>query len=52
MTPPQQPPPLRSEPGTLGSAASSYSPLGECRLPPCWHCREASVGLPPRCRPD
>ncbi|EAW85663.1 unk like zinc finger [Homo sapiens] len=28
MTPPQQPPPLRSEPGTLGSAASSYSPLG------------------------
>nr|XP_054310618.1 putative E3 ubiquitin-protein ligase UNKL isoform X3 [Pongo pygmaeus] len=28
MTPPQQPPPLRSEPGALGSAASSYSPLG------------------------
>ncbi|XP_062955058.1 putative E3 ubiquitin-protein ligase UNKL isoform X2 [Cynocephalus volans] len=28
MTPPQQPPPLRSEPGTLGSSASSYSSLG------------------------
>ncbi|OBS76435.1 hypothetical protein A6R68_17095, partial [Neotoma lepida] len=28
MTPPQQPPPLRSEPATLGSAASSYSSLG------------------------
>ncbi|XP_007979417.1 putative E3 ubiquitin-protein ligase UNKL isoform X6 [Chlorocebus sabaeus] len=28
MTPPQQPPPLRSEPGALGSSASSYSPLG------------------------
>lgn len=30
MTPPQQPPPLRSEPATLGSAASSYSSLGAC----------------------
>ncbi|XP_069343224.1 putative E3 ubiquitin-protein ligase UNKL isoform X1 [Eulemur rufifrons] len=28
MTPPQQPPPLRSEPGALGSSASSYSSLG------------------------
>ncbi|XP_021574385.1 putative E3 ubiquitin-protein ligase UNKL [Carlito syrichta] len=28
MTPPQQPLPLRSEPGTLGSSASSYSSLG------------------------
>ncbi|XP_034362129.1 putative E3 ubiquitin-protein ligase UNKL isoform X4 [Arvicanthis niloticus] len=28
MTPPQQPPPLRSEPATLGSTASSYSSLG------------------------
>ncbi|XP_029326787.1 putative E3 ubiquitin-protein ligase UNKL isoform X5 [Mus caroli] len=28
MTPPQQPPPLRSEPATLGSAASSYNSLG------------------------
>ncbi|XP_008579532.1 PREDICTED: putative E3 ubiquitin-protein ligase UNKL isoform X2 [Galeopterus variegatus] len=29
MTPPQQPPPLRSEPGALGSSTSSYSSLGE-----------------------
>ncbi|XP_011889827.1 PREDICTED: putative E3 ubiquitin-protein ligase UNKL isoform X6 [Cercocebus atys] len=28
MTPPQQPPPLRSEPGALGSSASSFSSLG------------------------
>ncbi|XP_023567499.1 putative E3 ubiquitin-protein ligase UNKL isoform X5 [Octodon degus] len=28
MTPPQQPPPLKSEPAALGSAASSYSSLG------------------------
>ncbi|XP_012924338.1 putative E3 ubiquitin-protein ligase UNKL isoform X5 [Heterocephalus glaber] len=28
MTPPQQPPPLRSEPAALGSTASSYSSLG------------------------
>ncbi|XP_074237904.1 putative E3 ubiquitin-protein ligase UNKL isoform X4 [Saimiri boliviensis] len=28
MTPPQQPPPLRSEPGALGSTAASYSSLG------------------------
>ncbi|XP_008579523.1 PREDICTED: putative E3 ubiquitin-protein ligase UNKL isoform X1 [Galeopterus variegatus] len=28
MTPPQQPPPLRSEPGALGSSTSSYSSLG------------------------
>uniref|UniRef100_H0XWW0 Unk like zinc finger n=1 Tax=Otolemur garnettii TaxID=30611 RepID=H0XWW0_OTOGA len=28
MTPPQQPLPLRSEPGVLGSSASSYSSLG------------------------
>uniref|UniRef100_A0A2K5ZIA4 Unk like zinc finger n=1 Tax=Mandrillus leucophaeus TaxID=9568 RepID=A0A2K5ZIA4_MANLE len=27
MTPPQQPPPLRSEPGALGSSASSFSSL-------------------------
>lgn len=29
MTPPQQPPALRSEPGALGSSAASYSSLGE-----------------------
>ncbi|KAK2498903.1 hypothetical protein MC885_018782 [Smutsia gigantea] len=28
MTPPQQPPPLKSEPGTLGSSASTYNSLG------------------------
>ncbi|XP_032281602.1 putative E3 ubiquitin-protein ligase UNKL isoform X3 [Phoca vitulina] len=28
MTPPQQPPALRSEPGALGSSAASYSSLG------------------------
>ncbi|XP_037671372.1 putative E3 ubiquitin-protein ligase UNKL isoform X3 [Choloepus didactylus] len=28
MTPPQQPPPLKAEPGVLGSSASSYSSLG------------------------
>lgn len=29
MTPPQQPPVLKSEPGALGSSAASYSSLGE-----------------------
>nr|XP_054098380.1 putative E3 ubiquitin-protein ligase UNKL isoform X4 [Callithrix jacchus] len=33
MTPPQQPPPLRSEAGALGSASSSYSPLGLSGVP-------------------
>lgn len=32
MTPPQQPPPLKSEPRVLGSSASSYNSLGELGL--------------------
>lgn len=35
MTPPQQPPALRSEPGALGPSAASYSSLGEPG-PPTW----------------
>lgn len=43
MTPPQQPPPLKSEPRALGPAASSYNSFGE------WPCGAPGWGEPQCC---